>query len=365
MLRRILALILKELSSLWKDPKSRMVLVVPPLIQVIIFAHAATFDVSGAALAIWNDDRGSLAGELIRRFAYSSAFKIVAAPQSQAEAAALIDGQQAVAVLHIPERFSADLLAGRGGRLQLLIDARRSNTALLVQGYANAIVATYAAEHAPRPPPLVIETRDWFNPTLEPEWFVLPGLVAVLSMLIGMMVAALSLARERELGTFEQMLVTPLRPAEIMIGTAIPAMIVGLFEANIVIAAAVLWFRVPFVGSLALLEAGLLVYLLAGVGVGLAISSVAQTQQQAILGVFIYASPAVMLSGFASPIENMPPIVQWITLVDPMRWMLIIARGVFLQGMPAAIAWSAIWPMALIGIALMTAAGLMVRRAVA
>ena len=227
------------------------------------------------------------------------------------------------------------------------------------------MAATYAAEHAPRPPPLVIETRDWFNPTLEPEWFVLPGLVAVLSMLIGMMVAALSLARERELGTFEQMLVTPLRPAEIMIGKAIPAMIVGLFEANIVIAAAVLWFRVPFVGSLALLEAGLLVYLLAGVGVGLAISSVAQTQQQAILGVFIYASPAVMLSGFASPIENMPPIVQWITLVDPMRWMLIIARGVFLQGMPAAIAWSAIWPMALIGIALMTAAGLMVRRAVA
>ena len=365
MLARILALVLKELASLWKDPKTRFILVIPPLLQVMIFSHAVTYDVTGAALAVWNEDRGSIAGELVRRFAGSPGFTLVAAPDGPAQAGALIDAKDAVAVLHIPARFSADVLSGRGAVVQLLVDARRSNTALLVQGYAATIVAQYAAERSGLKPPIVIDTRDWFNPTLEPTWFVLPALVAMLSLLIGMMVAALSLARERELGTFEQMLVTPLRPAEIMVGKALPAMLVGVFEAHIVIFAAVLWFHMPFIGSPVLLEAALLVYLLAGVGIGLAISSVAQTQQQAILGVFLYASPAIVLSGFAAPIENMPVAVQWLSLIDPVRWMLVVSRGVLLQGMQWDLAFAAIWPMALIGLATLTIAALMVRRAVA
>ena len=364
MWRRIFALILKELTSLWKDPKTRAVLLVPPLVQVFIFSYAATFDVSHVPLAIWNEDNGAISAELVRRFAASPAFHVAAVPDHPAAAAALLDAKDVVAVLHVAQDFSARVLAGRAASVQLLLDARRSNTALLVGGYATTIVQGFALEYQPvHIPPLSIEVRDWFNPTLDPLWFILPGLVAVLSLVVTMLVASLSLARERELGTFEQMLVTPLRPHEIMIGKAVPAAIVGILEAHIVVAAALLWFRLPFTGSVALLELALLVYMLAAVGVGLAISSFARTQQQAILGVFVFASPAIVLSGFASPVENMPVVVEWLSRLDPVRWMLVVARGVFLQDMPAAVALQAIWPMAAIAAVLLAGATVSVRRA--
>jgi ABC-2 type transport system permease protein len=366
MLRRILALVFKELASLWRDPKTRAVLIVPPLVQVILFANAATYDVSHAPLAVWNEDDGVQAVELVRRFAGSPAFDVIAVPDNPAAAAALIDTKRAAAVLHIGQDFSARVLAGRPAAMQLLLDARRSNTALLLTGYAGDIVQRYALGLAPgAPPPIAVTVRDWFNPTLEPTWFILPGLVAVLSLIVSMLVAALALARERELGTFEQMLVTPLRPGEILIGKAVPAVIVGLFEAQIIIVVAVLVYRVPFVGSLALLEAALFVYIWAGVGMGLAISAFAATQQQAMLGVFIYAAPAIMLSGFAAPIENMPRAAELLSRLDPVRYMLVVARGVFLQDMPVAVAVHSVWPMALIACVLMAVARLAVRRAVA
>lgn len=365
MLRRVIALILKELATLWQDGKTRTGPLIPPLVQVLIFAHAASFDVSHAPLALWNEDRGAQAAELARRFAGSAAFEVAAVADNPAEAARLIDSRRVVAVLHIPQTFSADVLAGRMARAQLLVDARRSNTALLISGYGQAIAGRFAADLNPtRASPVAIDTRDWFNPTLDPQWFILPGLVAVLSLLMSMLVAALSLARERELGTFEQLLATPLRPGEILSGKAIPAMIVGVIEANIVVAAAVLGFGVPFAGSLLLLEGALVVYMLAGAGVGLAISAVTNTQQQAMLGVFIFASPAVILSGFAAPVENMPQAVEWLSRLDPVRYMLVIARGVFLQDMPLDVALHSVWPMLAIGLAAMGVAWAAVRRAV-
>ncbi len=274
MLQRILALIVKELISLWKDPKTRYVLIIPPLIQVLLFANAANYDVSHARIAIWNDDQGRHSTELIRRFADSNAFRPVAIVASPDAAQRAIDTKDAAAVLRFGQTFSADVEAGRPASVQLLLDTRRSNTALMIDGYASDIVATYAASLRPGGSvPLVVETRNWFNPTLDSRWFVLPGLVAVLPFLMAMLVSALSLAREREFGTFEQMLVTPLGPLEIMIGKAVPAIIVGWIEANMVLAAAVLWFGVPFEGSLLLLESALLVYMLAGVSIGLAISA--------------------------------------------------------------------------------------------
>lgn len=365
MLARILALVLKELATLWQDRKTRAVLLVPPLVQVLVFANAATFDVTNVPLAVWNQDQGAQGAAFVRRFAASPAFRIVAVPDNPDAAARLIDDKDAAAVLHIPERFSADLLAGRPARVQLLVDARRSNTALLLNGYAQTIAGRFSLEMNPGTTlPLSVETRDWFNPTLDPQWFILPGLVAVLSLMMAMLVAALSLARERELGTFEQLLATPLRPPEILIGKAVPAMIVGVIEANIVVVASILLFHVPFVGSVWLLQASLVVYMLAGAGVGLVISSITSTQQQAMLGVFMYASPAVILSGFASPIENMPQLVEWLSRLDPVRYMLVISRGVFLQDMPVAVAVHAIWPMALIGLICMAIAWAAVRRAV-
>ena len=366
MFGRIFALLLKELSGLWNDPKTRFVILIPPLLQVLLFANAATYDVTAVPLGIWNEDAGAQSSELVRRFAGSSAFVVAADLRGPTQAAADIDDKTIAAVLHVPQTFSADVLAGRTAEVQLLVDARRSNTALMVQGYAAVIVAGFAADYTKAgAAPVAMLVRDWFNPTLESKWFILPGLVAVLSLMMSMLVSALSLARERELGTFEQLLVTPLRPAEILVGKAVPGLIVGMVNANIVIAVAVLWFRVPLLGSVALLEVLLLVYLLAGVGIGLVLSSLARTQQQAMLGVFVLASPMVVLSGYAAPVENMPAMAEFFSRADPVRWMLIITRGLFLQDMPLAVVLQAAWPMMLIGLIAFCAAFIAVRRAVA
>ena len=364
MLRRILALIVKELVGLWKDPKTRFVILVPPLVQVVIFAYAATYDVTHVPLGIWNDDAGTQSAELVRRFAGSPAFDVVASFASPAEARAAIDAKRVAAVLHVPQNFSADVLSGRTAQVQLLLDARRSNSALMAQSYAASIAGDYAQGLHPGRIPIVLITRDWFNPTLESTWFIVPGLVCILSLIMSLLISSLSLARERELGTFEQLLVTPLRPVEILVGKALPGIIVGLINANIVIAAALLWFRLPFRGDLALLEAMLLLYTLSGVGIGLVLSSFAKTQQQAMLGVFVFASPMIVLSGYAAPIENMPALAELASRIDPVRYMLVIARGLFLQDMPLGVVLGQAWPMALIAAAMLTVARFAVRRAV-
>lgn len=366
MLGRILALITKELMGLWKDRKTRFVILVPPLVQVLVFAYAATYDVKHVPLGLWNEDGGAEAAALVRRFAGSPAFSPAALIQSPGEAARALDSRQVAAVLHIPERFSADILARRPATVQLLIDGRRSNTALLVNGYAASILAQAASDLGQaQTPPWTLVVRDWFNPTLESQWFILPGLVAVLSLLMAMLVSALSLARERELGTFEQLLVTPLRPFEILVGKMVPGMVVGFINANIVIVAALLWFRVPMQGSLPLLEAMLLLYLVAGGGIGLVISSLTGTQQQAMLGVFVIASPMVVLSGYAAPVANMPRAAELASRIDPIRWMLVITRGIFLQDMTPAVVVEAALPIVLLGFAVFLVAWAAVRRAVA
>ncbi len=365
MWRRVLALLGKELAALWFDRKTRSVILIPPLIQVIVFAYAATYDVRDVKLGVWNEDAGAQSAELARRFAFSPAFRIVESIDDPRALASAIDAERVVAVLHLPQRFSADILAGRTAQAQLIIDTRRSNTALMIDSYAAAVVAGFVADlPGARAPPVALAVRDWFNPTLESQWFILPGLVAVLSMMMAMLVSALSLARERELGTFEQLLVTPLRPAEVLVGKALPGMIVGLIDANIVAAAALLWFRVPFLGNILLLQGMLLLYMLAGVGIGLVISTIARTQQQAMLGVFVVASPMVVLSGYAAPVENMPAIVEFLGRADPVRWMLVIARGLFLQDMPLTVVLHNAWPLLAIAAVCFAVAGVAVRRAV-
>jgi ABC-2 type transport system permease protein len=341
-----------------------MVILVPPLVQVLLFAYAATYDVTNVSLGVWNDDSGSQSAELVRRFAGSPAFHVTALLQSTEQARDALDSKTVAAVLHIPQDFSGNLLGKRVAPVQLLLDARRSNTALMVQSYAADITATYAQELNPGHTPLLVITRDWFNPTLESTWFILPGLVCVISLIMTLLISALSLSRERELGTFEQLLVTPLRPAEILLGKATPGIIVGLIDANIITAAALLWFQIPFHGNLLVLEAVLVLYMLSGVGIGLALSSLANTQQQAMLGVFVVASPLIILSGYAAPVENMPRFVQIVGQADPVRYMLIAARGLFLQDMPLSVVLQQAWPMAVIGAVALVIAGVAVRRAV-
>lgn len=356
---RVSALMRKELLAIWRDRRSRAVLVVPPIIQLIVFAHAATYNVDNVRYALVDEDRGQLAAELAARFDGSPAFIRVAAPQTIAEAAGLLDRQKVAMILRISQTFTADLKAGRPARVQVLLDGRRSNTAQAILGYATAVVDAFNAERAGsvgRAPQAVLVQRAWFNPNLESQWFILPGLATILTLIAAMLVTSLSVARERELGTFDQLLVTPLRRFEILLGKVLPAFLIGLIEASAIVLVAVAWFGLPFHGSLILLYLALSMFILAVVGVGLMISTIAQTQQQAILGAFLFIVPAVILSGFATPIANMPDILQVLTYANPIRYALVVLRGLFLQDLPVSLLIHQLWPLVPIAAVTMTAA---------
>jgi drug efflux transport system permease protein len=362
---RIRTLIAKEFLAVWKDKKSRVVIIVPPLLQLLVFGYAATFDVNHVATAIYNEDTGIAARELIARFEGSPSFEVVSRLSREAGIRDVIDPKDASLVIHIGQTFSRDIMARRPATVQLIVDGRESNTALIILGYASRIVSDFNDEwlrsHGEALPPARLVVRSWFNSNLESRWFIIPGIVALLTLVVTTVVTALTVAREREVGTFEQLLVTPFRPFEILIGKSVPAMVIGIAEGSLIIAIGVFWFGAPLRGDLFLLYAGLFLYILAVIGVGLMISSLSRTQQQAILGAFLFVVPAVILSGFATPIANMPPLIQDLTLINPMRYFLIIVRGTFLEGLPAALVYERLWPMAIIAAASLTGAGWMFR----
>jgi drug efflux transport system permease protein len=362
---RILALVIKEFITLLKEGRSRAVLIVPPLIQLLVFGYAATYDLKYVPYAIYNEDSGPGGRRITAMLHGSSSFREAATLSSIDQVAPLIDARKVLLVLHIDARFTRDLLAGRPARLQVIVDGRNSNTALIAVGYVRNIVSRFnqewAAERGLPAPPAQLETRAWFNPNLESRWFFLPGIIGILTLLITMVITAMSVAREREQGTFDQLLVTPMHPAEIVIGKAIPGFAIGIVEATAITLIAVLWFDIPLLGSVATLYAGLALFLLSAVGIGLMISALAVTQQQGLLGAFLFMVPAIILSGFATPIANMPLAIRLITYVDPLRYFLIILRKLFLEGAPAALLLHQFWPMALIGVVSLAFAGWLFR----
>ena len=269
-------------------------------------------------------------------------------------------------VIHIDEQFSRNLRAGNQADVQLILDGRKSNTSQIVQGYAAEVIDQYNHDYAVRVdiPQQKTEVfpRYWFNPNLLYYWFNVPNLSGILTMLIALTVTGLSIARERELGTFDQLLVSPLQPFEILVGKTVPGIVIGLIEGSIIVFAAIWVFQIPFTGSFLLLYFSMFVFVLSIIGVGLFISSLCNTQQQAILGVFVFMVPSVALSGYATPIENMPVWLQDATVINPLRYYLIIAKGVFLKDMPANIVFENIWPMALIAMCNLTGAAWFFRR---
>jgi ABC-2 type transport system permease protein len=332
---------------------------------LIVFGYAATFDLKNVPFAVYDEDNGNASRDLIASFNGSPTFTKVVQITHESEIAPLIDGKKIMMVVHVGQNFSANLLSGQPAALQVIVDGRNSNSAMLAINDTRIIVDNFnrawAASHGGALLPSHIEIRAWFNPNLESRWFFLPGIVGILTLLITMLVTALSVAREREQGTFDQLLVTPLRPVEILIGKVLPGFLIGLGEASIIILAAVFWFKVPLLGSLVTLYTGIILFLLSGVGVGLMISSFAVTQQQGLLGAFIFMVPSIILSGFATPIRNMPEIVQYITLINPMRYFMLVLRGVFLEGMPFELLIHQFWPMAMIGVVSLTIAGWLFR----
>jgi ABC-2 type transport system permease protein len=365
MFQRILALCRKEFLALLKDPKSRTVLILPPLIQLLVFGYAASFDLQEVPYAVYNEDRGGAARELLAGFEGAASFRQVAQIRTETAMAPLIDARKVLVIVHIGPRFSADLQAGRPAPLQVIIDGRNSNTAMLALNYLRSIVSQFNQDWSQArglgEPPARLEIRAWFNPNLESRWFFIPGIIGMLTLMVTMLVTALSVAREREQGTFDQLLVTPLRLGEILVGKTVPGLIIGIVQATMILLVATLWFRVPLLGSLLTFYVGLSLFLLAGVGSGLLISSLSATQQQGLLGAFLFMVPAVILSGFATPIANMPPAVQLVTFLDPLRYFLVILRKVFLEGAGFDILRQQLWPLALIDAVTLPLAGWLFR----
>jgi len=364
-LRGIRALVVKEFLVVWKDLRSRFVLIGPPLIQLVVFGYAATYDLQDVAFAVYDEDQTATSRAFVARFEGSPLFRRVSDVTTSHGIEETIDSRRAQLVVHLGPTFSRDVRVAPPAHVQLVVDGRNSNTALLLLGYSHQIADAFNRQwlrgHGQPVPPARLVVRSWFNPNLHSRWFIVPGIVALLTLVVTLVVTALSVARERELGTFDQLLVTPLRPIEILIGKALTPLMIGLVEGTVIVAAAVLWFRIPFLGSFLLLYAALACYLLAAIGVGLMISSLVRTQQQAILGAFLFLVPSIVLSGFATPVANMSAAVQPLTYVNPMRYFLIIVRGLFLQGMPAGLVAPQLWPMALIAVATLTAAAWLFR----
>ena len=332
---RLIALIVKELLVVLRDPRSRIILIAPPLAQLVVFTFAATLEVKNVDVVVLNRDEGGSGVEVVRRIEGSPTFRTVAAVHDQGQLRKAIDEERAIAAVEIGADFSRDLVAGRPASVQVLLDGRRSNASQIVDGYIGEIVNSFVADENERAhriasvPRLVV--RNWFNPNLTFRWFTVPGLIAIIALLIGLIVTALSVARERELGTFDQLMVAPLRTHEILVGKMLPPLMIGFFHITLYVIAAVAIFGVPLRGSLLLLYGSALFFLAAVVGVGLFISSLCATQQQAILGAFLFMAPATLLSGFATPIDNMPKWLQVVTLVNPLRHFLVVTRGVFLK----------------------------------
>lgn len=350
---RVLALIQKEFLTLFRDPKGRVVLIMPPLLQLLVFAFAATLEVKNVHLAVLNEDLGSHGSEIVQRLVGSTTFTDIEFAENGNSIRALVDRQRVIAAIHIPQEFSRNLERGSPAQMQVILDGRRSNAAQIVRGYITQIANAYGKELQVQlgreTIPVVVTERNWFNENLLYLWFAVPSLVAVLALLVTVIVTSLSVARERELGTFEQLLVSPLMPYEILVGKTVPAIVIGMVEGGIIALAAVFVFGIPFTGSIALLLMSLFAFVMSIVGAGLFISSISKTQQQAMLGAFVFLVPVITLSGYASPIDNMPQWLRAVNEINPLMHFLITVKGVFLKDMPAHEVWANSWPLLVIG----------------
>ncbi len=360
---RLRAQILKELLSLLRDPRARFILVGPPLLQLLVFSFAATLEVSNATLAFYDRDGGRWAQELVAGLGAASFVGTLIRVDSRQALHVAIERRQAILALEIPETFSRQVSAGEPATLQVIVDGRRANSGQVALSYVEEVASRLGAALTPSTlqPPERISIRHAFNPNLIYRWFVVPSLVGILVMVISLTVTALSIARERELGTFDQLLVSPTTSTEIILAKTVPALLIGGALGMVMVAAGIWGFRIPFHGSLPALAAAILLFILSIVGMGLMISAICATQQQAILGAFAVLVPMILMSGFATPVENMPLALQWLAEGIPLKHFLIIVQGTFLKGMPPGEVWSHAWPLILIALVTLGLASLLVR----
>lgn len=371
MWERIFCIVRKEFNQVLRHPRMRTMLFVPPLIQLIVFGYAVNMDVDNITMA-WSDlDHTPASRQLLADFQASGRFLLVALPENEIEMRNLLDRGDAQVVIRVLPRFASDIVRGRDAKVQVMVDGSNSNSASLISSYCSQIVGAFSARMTaaqrraqsvanPGPSPLAMadarltaSPRVWFNPDLVSRNYFVPGVVANIIMIVTVMMTAMAIVREKEIGTMEQLMVTPIRPVELMVGKMLPFALVGLIDMVIVTAGALFIFHVPFRGNWMMLVSSVILFLLTSLGAGLFISTISQTQQQAIMSSFLFATPTFMLSGFAFPIHNMPLLVQYITYLNPLRYFLEIVRGIFLKGTGVTVLWPQLAMLAIYGIAVM------------
>ncbi len=355
-LRRILALIVKEFLLVLKDKRSRFVIIVPPLLQFFVFGYAATYDLKNVRYAVFDESRTVLSRQLLSQVEGSGIFKLTHYLSDKHQLIKTIDSEQARLVIHLGSDFETNLYRGNTATVQVIADGRNPNVALIAMGYFSSIVDQFNKNLvqqgvlADSGTGVQMIERAWFNENLKSRWFIVSALGGIISMVVVLILTSLSVAREREFGTFDQLLVAPFTPGEILLGKSLPGIVFGLLDALIFAAGAVYWFHVPFRGTVTALVLALLAFIITMVGVGLLISSLSMTMQQGLLGTFLFMMPAITLSGFATPIENMPLWLQQADCINPVRYIILALRKIFLEGAGTQMIWPQIWPLILMSI---------------
>lgn len=333
-LRRVFALIKKEFITIWKDPKSRGIIIAMPILQLLVFANAITMEVKNIDVAVIDRDNSVESRELLSRFENSPRFRKFYYVQNESEFKRKIDTQKVQIGLYIDNNFSSNIKAQKPVSILIATDGRQTNSASIAGGYASQIISGYNDEITARKGAQITPViRNWYNPNLEYRWYILTVLIAMLALVLTLLLTALSIAREREMGTFDQLIVSPLSSFEILLGKTVPPLTIAMVLTCVMTLIVITCFKVPFAGSILLFLVSIFISLLSIVGVGLCISSICKTQQQAILGVITFQMPAILLSGFISPVEDMPVFLQYFTYINPIRFFMVLTRGIFLKGM--------------------------------
>jgi ABC-2 type transport system permease protein len=360
MYERIKHMLIKEFIQIFRDPKMRSSIFLMPIIQVIMFGYAVTTDVKHIATAVYDLDNSVASREVVARFVKSGYFDVVEYVTDEKRARDLVDRGNVQAILRLNKGFGEDLRGGRTAQLQVIVDGTDSNTAGIVLDYSAKIVGQLVQQvlithftrlqgSAEEPGRVELRTRAWFNENLESRNFYVPGVIALIVMLITLMLTSMAVVREKEIGTMEQIMVTPITPVEFILGKTVPFALIGFADVILVTLAGVFWFEVPMRGNVLWLFLATALYLMTTLGVGLVISTVSRTQQQAMMSTFFFYSPAILLSGFIFPIANMPVVVQWLTYVNPLRYFLTIIRGIFLKGVGLSMLWPQMVALAIMG----------------
>lgn len=364
MFERLKQMLKKEFIELFRDPRMKAIIFVVPIVQVLLFGYAVTTDVRHIRTGIYDLDNSIQSRDLFDRFSGSGYFDIVARPDSESGVRYLLDHGDVKTVLRVNRGFGAEILAGKAAQLQIILDGTDSNTTSFVLNYSSQITATYNEKILiqnmmrntglrPPPAPVIALSRAWFNPNLESRNFFVPGVIALLVMVISILLSSMAIVREKEIGTIEQIMVTPMGRLEFMLGKTIPFALIGFLNVLLISVVAVFWFEIPILGDLWLLFLCTGLYLMSTLGVGLFISTISGTQQQAMMTAFFFMQPAILLSGFIYPIANMPTVIQWFTYLNPLRYFLVILRGIFLKGVGVSVLWPQMVALTILGVTLL------------